>query len=720
MATVSKTDSKSVGPKLNQFAKAIENVKEMRDDAELGSYEVGDSLLLADSEFTSFQKPTEILVSRHFPGYRIFDLVGTHADEALGVLLARTLDSIEALEDFRQLIATPDIATSVINSLFPRVGVPVNRGKYMVSAKMVAERTAVALDGRTTQPNVIAAVSHVITRVLGALDLVLPPPVQKLAATSKMMPISMSDLKKVIMIESLKTVFSETNIGMAVKELKQDSTPNIMAEVIGTMLRHASHAIPQIMLGLEQLEIVQTLIQHYYRDPTQLSFTMRASTSLSTLAAYANFLVDAIADVKTGFITDSTTDQRTACADILTMIQSAPSIEAMSLTAYSAYFGFVPCSAPDGIYMGTVIYMPLNQVSKLDVVDVYDAKGGSEIALIPTEFVPSTTVATEISRTLTSLDAIRGLANLVADEIAEATYGPGDQPILRTIGVSKLDLIYLAMAHSSSTAVVNTMASGFRLVYATKIAEHWRTRLGAATPDVAFFDEPQAVLVYQMGASEILPKAIPARAQSLELTAATDVFYSGDLTEYLVTDIDKSLAFKLELDVPGSQKPITLRLTVNVLDKLVGNGVTIDRPGARYAVIKEPGVDRDVAIALSLASAYADSAQRSTRDKAQSWMVEVLSSFVTHPAVARIAEKALNLAIVEAEVDGRKLQAQYKQLLVRAYFGTAMALLRRFGKLDRKLFNKLVEQVPVDTLSVRASLALATMPKAVNASSLND
>jgi ribosomal protein L5 len=56
--------------------------------------------------------------------------------------------------------------------------------------------------------------------------------------------------------------------------------------------------------------------------------------------------------------------------------------------------------------------------------------------------VPASTIAGEISTNLTSNDSFEGLANLVADEISNASWGLEDSPILKTIGIDPYTLVY--------------------------------------------------------------------------------------------------------------------------------------------------------------------------------------------------------------------------------------------------------------------------------------
>jgi hypothetical protein len=119
---------------------------------------------------------------------------------------------------------------------------------------------------------------------------------------------------------------------------------------------------------------------------------------------------------------------------------------------------------------------------------------------------------------------------------------------------------------------------------------------------------------------------------------------------------------------------------------------------------------------MAIASAFCAAGPQVVSDKAKSWIVETLTPMATHPAVTRVATKALHQAVINEGLDARKLAPQWKEVVVRAYFGTLLALLHRFNKIDETILNEVISNLPVNALSVKAALALATMPMALDAS----
>lgn len=91
-----------------------------------------------DFDFVSFPTPRDVLVSRWCPGYRVTDLTGVSADEALALTLGAAMETVDDLQNFQRILATPDIAADAILKLLPRAGVPVKSRSYVMTEQMVA------------------------------------------------------------------------------------------------------------------------------------------------------------------------------------------------------------------------------------------------------------------------------------------------------------------------------------------------------------------------------------------------------------------------------------------------------------------------------------------------------------------------------------------------------------------------------------------------------
>jgi hypothetical protein len=351
---------------------------------------------------------------------------------------------------------------------------------------------------------------------------------------------------------------------------------------------------------------------------------------------------------------------------------------------------------------------------------MYEKPNGAELSLIPSVFTPAATMAPEISRSLLSMDAMLGLANLAADEISDSKFTIEDRPVLRTIGMDSAALTYLAIAHAETVAVTisRDAADPFNIIYATSVSEHWRTRLGASSPNIAYFADPASMLVYHSGAVSKMPTALPARAQTLAVSTGYDSTYTGDVAQFLLTSISRPFTFDIPLDSNDQTDVKALKVRISPLEMLLGPDPTVNPDMAQYAVIREPGVDRDVVISLAIAAAFCGSPYGPTSDKAKSWVVEVLTPLATHPAVTRLAIRGINQAVIDAKLDARRLGPQYKEAVVRAYFGTLLGLLERMGKVDPEITKIILEHLPVNSLTVKAALSLATIPTKIDASDL--
>lgn len=221
-----------------------------------------------ESEFTDgleiigFLKPLDVLVSKWYPGYKTFDLTGRFADEAIGILLADTLTTTDQLSRFQRILATPDIATSIFTTLLPRANVPVKNRKYQMSESTVAQVVADVLVAKGMDDvSVRVAYTHACTRVLSAMGIVQPGIERRSVAMAESFAISAKDIRRVILTEALRDLFSEARLSSFAKELAEEATPQIIGETVGRMFRSLSHVIPEVKLRLEQLEIASSIVK---------------------------------------------------------------------------------------------------------------------------------------------------------------------------------------------------------------------------------------------------------------------------------------------------------------------------------------------------------------------------------------------------------------------------------------------------------------------------
>lgn len=707
---------------MSQFQKLMVEINEnerSRLKGMLGAHVVGETLL-TPGDFISFNKPEEILVSRWYPGFRIADLSGAGADEAVGVLLATSLTTDEALNDFWKLLATPDVAINITTELLPRPGVPVKRGKgYLMSEEKIGRVVAAHMDNYGMGPAVKSAFTHVFTRVMSHLNIVQLGAEERTINVSDGFAIESRELRRFIMIEGMRDMFTEQRLNSSLRRLDQDATPDLIGETIARMLREISRLIPEVKLRLEQLHITRQLVHAYHVNRNSLTASMQANTALQTLANYANFMYDAEGQASIELPVYANDDMREAVNNILAVISSAPSMEPMALSKFVALFGFTPAETSEGLYRGAVAYLPLSQTSRMDVADYYPRKDGCEMSLVPQEYVPMTTLAGELSRTLISPEAMTGVANIVADELAQSVADLGSPPMLYTIGLTKSDLVYLAMGLAEITTMVREPNAPAKLVWGVRVAEKWMMRVQAATPAVAYFDDPAAVIAYKVPAADmcesnrgILPTPMPSRQQHIGLTASYDQVFRGDCKQWLVNTIEEPFQMHLPLRNPAATDGVTeLKLKVIPLFSLVNtDGSVPDRVGAHYVAIREPGVDRDLELNLTLIHAYMAGSNVDLADTARSWLIENTHTLVSHPAVVREAVRSVNQAIKDANLDGRRLATQVKSVLMKAYFGTLTGVLARFGKIPATLASDLMKDVPVDGLTVKAKLAVASLP----------
>jgi hypothetical protein len=433
----------------------------------------------------------------------------------------------------------------------------------------------------------------------------------------------------------------------------------------------------------------------------------------------------------------SITETKEAFNNILTVIQSAPSIELVSLTQYAEYFGEVPVSSPDGIRRGLVLYKANCQTSKMEVADARKVSAGYELAQLSPEYVRSSGLAAPLSGSLLTTESMAGLANIVADEMSMTEVEVAEDctfnPKLFAIQVTDDDLMLLAMAKSEAVAYVKASVyvgpvqptAPLQLLFGCTVSEQWRMSTFASTPLMAFFLDPAAVIVYKSAMTATLSKPMPSRPQSLGLIPASDMVYANlnesNIEEYLLRQVERPFTLKVPLQ-SLSGETVIIDLEIMVLAALLGYDPTTypERSGAFYAAVREPGVDDETRMMLQIALAYALEGGNILGDKAKSWVIERLAPLMMHPAVQQLTTRSINASIIKQKLDARSMAPQFKELVLRSYFGVAMAILARFGKLDGDTAAELTRVLPITGLSVKSQLALAAMPHQLNASYLRD
>lgn len=679
------------------------------------------SLALEGVQFESFTKPTELLVSRWNPGYRVTSLSGDLADEAIGLLLASNLTDEGTLEQFRRLLSDPRLAVEIIARLLPRQGVPIKGREYRMSDTMVAKVTAEVLAANFSDfgTSVAVAYSYAITKVLDAMGMVMMAQSRRIVFADESFVVGAETLMRLTLVESLKDIFSTTRISQEVRDLDRAATPDIIGEHISRMFRRMSMSIPEVVLRLQELDIVARIVTFYHLDQQRVPQQLRAHPPLQELAQIANFVVmldgQSIGDVQ--YPVDAITQAKDACSHVLELLHKAPSIESISLTKFSEYFGMAPASSSDGIRRGAVVYKVLSQASKMEVADTRKVSDGVEASLLPAEYARPTAIASHISTHLLSVPAAAGLASLIADDLAMATSSAYSDPILVTVQLDPVELKLLAMAKSTAVAFTRNGpdVGPVRIVYGAAVGPTWRMAVSAATPSLAFFKTPEAAVVYTSKMEAVMPTPLPSRQQTIGLEAMADTLYLGDTASIMVDNLATPFRMTLPLESPGGV--VSLSLDVYVLGALLGHDSEkyVNEQVVAYKGVREPGVDVELTNFLDIAMTYAASGATILADKAESWLIEHLAPIMVHPAIQQTAERAVNAAVVAAGLDGRSLAPQFKDLYTRAYFGTLLAVLAKFDKVPGSAATDIIPLISMAALSLKAQLMMASLPVPVSA-----
>lgn len=672
---------------------------------------------------------TDVLVSKRYGGYYTTSLTDDNSGESVSLLLGESLTTIDELEGFREVIATPSISETVIRALFPRENVPLDDRKYKVTSDLVAlavKNTTSKLGAAALGP-VQTSYVYVITRALALRNLVHPARDTRIVSTSKSFVLTLEAARRAIVVDALQGVMSDARIKMELDKLGDNATPLALGAALGSTFRYFSKSIPEVELKMEYFDIAVLAVRLYHLSPRTLPLELRANKSLQDLAEFANFILFSTEDDVYRSSLDGLEHKTiiNACDATLLILRTSPSIQSIPMEQYASYFGEVPLSSDNGLKRGLILYHVQGQQSKMSVVDVYPSPKGHDVSELDPNYVTTTGVTDTLNRSLLTVGAMKGLANIIADDLnvslsdQRETESPQD-PVLALIQVSELDLTMLAMSKASTLSyaltphVVEGGEAQVSLLYGITPLEHWRMSVMASSPTEVWTDDPAAVVLYSSSNVQTEPAPMPSRPQTLGVRVLDDTTFVGGVDAHLTTNVQEPYKLSLPLEVRGLELK-ALDIYISVLRHVVDrSGKAHDRGTAYYAAVLEPGVDSELETLLQIAYAYIESDDELLRHKAQSWLVSHVSHLMKNPLIRGLADRAINRALVEKKIDVRRFGAQMRAFYLTAYFGTTLAVLNRFGKLPNGFVPKLLAALPTQTLSAQATLLLADVPTAAN------
>lgn len=672
--------------------------------------------------------PEQIIVSRTAPGTHVLALGGATAEEAIARLLSPELGSTKALAGFARTLATPAYMSKAIEILFKRLDTPMKTTALQVSDELVQNTIASTLVGQS--PEVQAAYAYVLAEVLDARQLLVRSPPQNIVLTGKTYVCTMADLRTALLIGSIRGVFDASRIKAMVASISDEITPKLMGEKLGNLFRSFAHALPQIATDLMHLEVALHTVNEYLTNPDKLPLEVASHESLASLATYANIIRAAVTTTSfpPAVMSQSIETRRRACDYLLTAIASSDMFEVMSLSKFAEHFYQEPAMAADGERRGLILAARYGQESAMTVVDVYAQPGTTRLIEQEPSLVYGPGIAPLISKNLTSDHAMQGIVSLLAEDLAHklattASSQPFRNPELWTFQVTPDDMVYLAMARartlmlvragSQPTAAGEAMGPGKArtFVYGVQVQSGWRMPVMAATSSDVYFADPASVLLYTSDQKSYQGRAYPSRPQGIGTRMAADTLYAGSISHLLSKSV--AIPYRAELTISGLPAP--LELEIPILSEFLAEcaaetGGAASARGAYYASLCEVGVDHEVKAILGVICYYMTGSDKVLADKAASWLVNHLTPLMSLPVISGMAQKAVNDAVIKAKIDARTMTSQLQEVYIRALFAVVLAVLNRFNKVTSPQVTALATRVPVHTLSMQATLQLATLP----------
>lgn len=672
------------------------------------------------SNVIAFTPPSDVLVSRWYPGYRVSNFSDLAADETIARMLAPVMGRAENLRALREMLNSVEFPQKVTAELFRRPDVAVKQRAYMASEDAVRAAVIRSAAGFNAPAELVQAFALVFIRIFSKMELVRKDVPWHVIATAPSYVVSRAMMEQLVVADALRPMWDAARVDMIVRELDVAATPAVIGEVIARHFRTAAHLIPPLALNLRRLGTALNALMVLQYKEDALPLELSSHPSLRALAGIANFLlIDQGATFTVRAITEAVPEVRDSCDMLHRLLSAEPSIEMVSLKRYAAMFGTVPLTSPEGHRRGVVVYSASGQVPTMELVDMRKQAGGSVGASrVDPIYAPLSALSSTLSTSLANPSTLGALMNIVADELASMPTDSLEDAVahhVATFRVSDADAKLLAMAQSNVLALgSDVVGDDFNeltpvLIYGVRVHEAWAMPLEAATGTTAYFTDPYRVLVYSSGAERSEATPFPSRPQHLGLTVASDKLFTEQILDAVDPYVIKPFNFLVPLRRQG-REPIELRLAVSVVSDLLVTDADQTPDTGIYGATREIGLDAELAAMFELATAYARGTDKAYSDLAVSWLLQLLIPIARHPAVRDAGTVALNAALRAGSIDGRAYRASFSELTARTMIGVALGTLVRFNKLSPATAVGIIPVLPWSALSNSAAQELHSLP----------
>lgn len=659
-------------------------------------------------------KPTHVMVNPRAVSFRLDEYTVKSGTPFLAALAAGITHSVADVRALRDALNMTDTISDACRAILARPGRTMSRGRYLVTADAVD--AAVRKHATTGASDVaIALISHFLKAALDHLRLLVVTASPSVVRWDPSFFLGHDDLRRVVVEETLRDILAAHQISSFVPSA--DVTPEVLVDGLRRLARAIATGLPSLTLRLRQLDHVRDLVTAATLTPDLVEEELLLDPGLIHLTSLANWVWLSPPQIG-GALTRSNADYRADVADIGHLIARSSMVSVMPIEQVEKWVGLVHVGGPENPERGLVLYSLTRNETALQLIEARSRADGFEAAEVSSRFFPHADIKSALAASLAP-DYCHGMANIVADVLDGDQDDMGGTPVVCLLGDLAVDsaaplMTLLAIARSAELAVAIDPNGTYEICYGVRLADRWRGRVAAATPDHAYCGSALTAYVLTQGPDDRIAQPYEAGPARLPVRAETDTVILGLDTSYLVGGLADTLVVKIKPSPRGGRMP-TLSLKLNLLgDDLAMWAGAISGDRYSYVVVADLVLASFFRTYFGLAAGLAHAAPTHGRDDvaqhAKSWLIEQIVAYCSSPAVIRAATSALTRAVIDSKVDARRMQAQYRELVARSHAAASVAALVQVGVLSKHVAFLTVDALPEQELTAKARISYAMVP----------
>jgi len=645
----------------------------------------------------AMRRPERILLSQRYPGRKMF-AVGLseagHDDEALAQMLVAFGRPLKEIADdvigLRLLMINSKLTIEILSGMFQRPYASLSRGTYSVPEEMILSSAKTACDRYGANERVSFIYGQIIARCLYSLGIVSTGRPHYFSVMDKDLVLSIDELFNAYTIDRLKPVLSYSLITAKFRDvdLAKKNAAAVVQQRVADVMATAASSLLQVMAAVTEFDHAMYVIKQYYIQPETIDASVISGAELTALTSYANFL-ELLENKKWASGANDVSlkgyEAKHALQQVYSAISVLPSVQAASLDSFRSLFYLIPAISRRGGLVGAVVSLPMAQKADAQLVNAIEIEPNRwRVDRLPTSFAPAVSITEVINKMIMPSEVHLGLLNLIADSMVPAKTGTAGLA-LTTVNVSDRSLQMLAIARSRELALSNIQGQPF-LIYGVAREVYVEADSDAALGNTLFFVSPVDAVVATARAELEPHTALPQRQQGIDRELATAMLLNWSAS-------DTSPSIQKPFIAPVTLSTGETKLTFNMDIKITGVFPDISTPTSKMALIREPGVVREMNAHFLILIAMLKSDIDGVRYRALLSLARIFTEAAINGPVRSMADAAFVTSVLDSQQDARAIMPYVTETYFNATVYTFLASLIRLGYLDGDIGNLLIDQV---------------------------